>query len=52
MLEKRYMKIIVEFNDGISYGLDCEQLNPKQIELIFHILYIPEMNECVIGQNK
>ena len=46
------MKIIVEFNDGISYELDGKQLNPKQIELISHILDIPEMNECAIGQNK
>ena len=52
MLEKRYMKIIVEFNDGASYELDEEQLNPKQVELISHILEIPEMNDCVIGQNK
>jgi hypothetical protein len=52
MLEKRYMKIIIEFNDGISYELDGEQLNPKQIELISHILDIPEMNDCIIGQNK
>ena len=52
MLEKRYMKIIVEFSDNISYELNGEQLNPKQIELIAHILDIPEMNECVIGQNK
>lgn len=46
------MKIIVEFNDGISYELDDKQLNPKQIELISHILDIPEMNDCIIGQNK
>ena len=52
MPEKRYMKIIVEFNNGIYYELDGEQLNPKQIELISHMLEIPEMNDCVIGQNK
>ena len=52
MLEKRYMKIIVEFNDGVSYELDDKQLNPKQIELIAYMLEIPEMNDCVIGQNK
>ena len=38
------MKIIVEFSDGIYYELDGEQLNPKQVELIAHILDIPEMN--------
>ena len=52
MPEKRYMKIIVEFNDGIYYELDGEQLNPKQIELISHMLEIPEMNECISGQNS
>ena len=52
MPEKRYMKIIVEFSDGIYYELNDEQLNPKQIELISHMLEIPEMNECVSGQNK
>lgn len=52
MLEKRYMKIIVKFSDNIYYELNGEQLNPKQVELIAHILDIPEMNECVIGQNK
>lgn len=46
------MKIIVEFSDGIYYELDDEELNPKQIELISHMLKIPEMNECVSGQNK
>ena len=46
------MKIIVEFSDGAYYELNEEQLNPKQIELIAHILDIPEMNDCVIGQNK
>ena len=52
MSEKRYMKIIVEFSDGVYYELDGEQLNPKQIELIAHMLEIPEMNNCVIGQDK
>ena len=52
MLEKRYMKIIVKFSDNTYYELNGEQLNPKQVELIAHILDIPEMNECVIGQNK
>lgn len=46
------MKIIVKFSDNIYYELNGEQLNPKQVELIAHILDIPEMNECVIGQNK
>ena len=52
MLEKRYMKIIVKFSDNIYYELNGEQLNPKQVELIAHILDIPEMNDCIIGQNK
>ena len=46
------MKIIVEFSDGHCYELNGEQLNPKQIELISYILDIPEMNECISGQNK
>lgn len=46
------MKIIIKFSDNIYYELNGEQLNPKQVELIAHILDIPEMNECVIGQNK
>ena len=46
------MKIIVEFSDGVYYELDGEQLNPKQIELIAHMLEIPEMNDCVIVQDK
>lgn len=46
------MKIIVEFNDGVSYELDDKQLNPKQIELIAYIFDIPEMKKCIIGQNK
>ena len=46
------MKIIVEFNDGASYELDEEQLNPKQVELISHMLEIPEMKKCIIGHNK
>ena len=46
------MKIIVKFSDNTYYELNGEQLNPKQVELIAHILDIPEMNECVIGQNK
>ena len=52
MPKERYMKIIVEFSDNIYYELNGEQLNPKQVELIAHILDIPEMNECVIGQNQ
>lgn len=52
MPKERYMKIIVKFSDNIYYELNGEQLNPKQVELIAHILDIPEMNECVIGQNK
>ena len=52
MSEERYMKIIVEFSDGIYYEVDGEQLNKKQVELISHMLEIPEMNDCVIGQNK
>ena len=46
------MKIIIEFSDGVYYELDGEQLNPKQVELISYMLEIPEMNDCVIGQNK
>ena len=46
------MKIIIEFGNGNYYELDSTQLNPKQIELISHMLEIPEMNDCVIGQNK
>lgn len=52
MPKERYMKIIVKFSDNIYYELNGEQLNPKQVELIAHILDIPEMNKCVIGQNK
>ena len=52
MSEKRYMKITIEFNDGIYYELNGEQLNPKQVELMAHMFEIPEMNDCVIGQNK
>ena len=52
MPKERYMKIIVEFSDNTYYELNGEQLNPKQVELIAHILDIPEMNECAIGQNK
>ena len=29
MSEKRHMKIIIEFNDGVSYELNEKQLNPK-----------------------
>ena len=46
MPEKRCMKIIVEFSDGIYYEIDEEQLNKKQIELISHMLEIPEMIEA------
>lgn len=46
MSEKRYMKIIVEFSDGIYYEIDGEQLNKKQIELISQMLEIPEMIEA------
>ena len=42
------MKIIVEFNDGHYYEIDGEELNSKQIELISHMLKIPEMKESVI----
>ena len=38
------MKIIVEFSNNIYYELNGKQLNPKQVELIAHILDIPEMN--------
>ena len=41
------MKIIVEFSDGISYELNETNLNPKQIELISHMLEIPEMIEKI-----
>ena len=44
MTEKRYMKIIVEFSDGIYYEFDGEWFNPKQVELISHMLEIPDMN--------
>ena len=50
MLENRYMKIIVEFSDGICYELNEKQLNSKQLELISYMLEIPEIN--IIGQNK
>ena len=43
MSEERYMKIIVEFSDGIYYEIDETELNPKQIELMAHMLEIPEM---------
>lgn len=46
MPEKRDMKIIIKFNDGIYYEVDGEQLNKKQIELISHMLEIPEMIEA------
>ena len=46
------MKIIVEFSDGVCYEIDGEQLNSKQIELISYMLEIPEMNDCISGQNK
>lgn len=46
MPEKRDMKIIVEFSDGIYYEIDGEQLNKKQIELISHMFEIPEMIEA------
>ena len=52
MSEKLYMKILVEFSDGIYYEVDGEELNPEQIEIISNILEIPKMNECVSGQNK
>jgi hypothetical protein len=47
-MQKEYgMKIIVEFGEGIYYELDSSQLNPKQIELIAHMLEIPKMLEYV-----
>lgn len=51
-MSEKYMKIIIEFSNGHYYELNGEQLNPKQIELISHMLEIPEMNECISGQNK
>ena len=52
MLEKRYMKIIVEFNDNVYYELNGEQLNPKQVELISHMLEIPEMIKAECKETK
>lgn len=46
-MSEKYMKIIVEFSDGHYYELDSEELNPKQIELISHMLEIPEMLDFV-----
>jgi hypothetical protein len=51
-MPEKYMKIIVEFSDGHYYEIDGEELNLKQIELISHMLEIPEMVDCIIGQNK
>jgi hypothetical protein len=48
MDNKQYMKIIVEFSNGYYYEIDGEELNPKQIELISHMLKTPEMKELVI----
>ena len=41
------MKIIVEFSNGTYYEVDGELLNKKQIELIAHMLDIPEMLDCI-----
>ena len=49
MSEKLYMKILVEFSDGIYYEVEGEGLNPKQIEIISNILEIPKMKEAVVA---
>jgi hypothetical protein len=41
------MKIIIEFGNGNYYELDSTQLNSKQIELISHMLEIPEILDFV-----
>ena len=46
------MKIIIEFSDGICYEFDGEQLNPKQVELISHMLEIPEMTKVECKKTK
>lgn len=43
------MKIIVEFEDGFFHEIDSSELNPKQIELLSHILQAPKILD---GQNK
>lgn len=49
MNDKLYMNIIVEFSDGIYYEAKGEELNPKQIELIAHMLGIPKMLDAEKG---
>ena len=47
MENKKYVKVIIEFSNGTYYEVDGELLNKKQIELIAHILDIPEMLDCI-----
>lgn len=49
MSDKLYMNIVVEFNDGVYYQVQGEALNPKQIELIAHMLEIPKMLDAEKG---
>ena len=52
MNEKLYMKILVEFSDGIYYEVDGEGLNLEQIEIISNILEIPKMMKAECKEIK